>query len=425
MGKKGQEVQSNETLSPDFLWAGILVEEKSFVRTITLNRPQKLNALSYTMISQLLKYFKAYEEDSNVKLVIIKGMGKAFSVGGDAKAGARYITEGHWTFAAKFYDKQLSLNYVMATYRKPQVICTSNLRLNGLIDLPLPSYSFHSDKGTLMKVSLIDGIVMGGGAGASMHGKFRVVTENTVFSMPETSLGLFPDVGASYFLSRLPGFLGEYLGLTGARLDGAEMLACGLATHFVLSSNLSLLEEALQSINLADPPSVCTIIDQFSIRGVSKESSVIRRLDIVNKCFSKATVEEIILALEHETETETETEEWITAAIKSLKKASPINLKVFLRSIREGRSQNISQCLMREYRMLCHAGRGTVSYDFFEGWRAILFDKDKRPKWDPYNLESISEEMVDQYFNKVDEEDWEDLKIPIRGKLTSQARSKL
>ncbi|RWR87397.1 3-hydroxyisobutyryl-CoA hydrolase 1-like protein [Cinnamomum micranthum f. kanehirae] len=277
----------------------ILVEEKSFVRTLTLNRPQKLNALSYTMISQLLKYFKAYEEDSNVKLVIVKGMGKAFSAGGDAKAAARFTTEGHWTFFAKFYEKQLSLNYVMATYRKPQV-------------------------------SLINGIVMGGGAGASMHGKFRVVTENTletlyylrinrghrhVFAMPETSLGLFPDVGASYFLSRLPGFLGEYLGLTGARMDGAEMLACGLATHFVLSS------------------------------------------------------------------------------------------------VREGRSQNIGQCLMREYRMLCHAGRGTVSYDFFE--------------WDPYKLESISEEMVDQYFNKVDEEDWEDLKLPTRGKPISQARSKL
>ncbi|XXG75741.1 hypothetical protein AAC387_Pa08g0249 [Persea americana] len=370
----------------------ILVEEKSFARILILNRPQKLNVLSYTMISQLLKNFKAYEEDSNVKLVIVKGMGRAFSAGGDAKAAARYITEGHWTFAAKFNEKQLSLNYVMATYRKPQV-------------------------------SLINGIVMGGGAGASMHGKFRVVTENTIFAMPETSLGLFPDVGASYFLSRLPGFLGEYLGLTGARLDGAEMLACGLATHFVLSSNLSLLEEALKSINSADSPGVCTIIDQFSIKGVSKESSVIRRLDIVNKCFSKATVEEIILALEHETENETE--EWIAAAIKSLKKASPINLKVFLRSIREGRSQNISQCLMREYRMLCHASRGTVSNDFFEGCRAMLFDKDKRPKWDPYKLESISEEMVDQYFNKVDEEDWEDLKLPTRVKLTGQARSKL
>ncbi|RWR87395.1 3-hydroxyisobutyryl-CoA hydrolase 1 [Cinnamomum micranthum f. kanehirae] len=183
----------------------ILVEEKSNVRTLILNRPQMLNAISYTMIYQLLKYFKAYEEDSNVKLVIVKGMGKAFSAGGDAKVAARIITEGHWTLAAKFYEKQLSLNYVMATYQKPQV-------------------------------SLINGIVMGAGAGASMHGKFRVVTENTVFAMPETSLGLFPDVGASYFLSRLPGFLGEYLGLTGARLDGAEMLACGLATHFVLSS---------------------------------------------------------------------------------------------------------------------------------------------------------------------------------------------
>ncbi|KAJ8632076.1 hypothetical protein MRB53_025412 [Persea americana] len=365
----------------------ILVEEKSYVRTLILNRPQMLNALSYTMIYQLLKNFKAYEEDSNVKLVIVKGMGKAFSAGGDVKAAVRCMTEGHWTVAAKFYEKQFSLNYVMATYQKPQV-------------------------------SLINGIVMGAGAGASMHGKFRVV-----FAMPETSLGLFPDVGASYFLSRLPGFLGEYLGLTGARLDGAEMLACGLATHFVLSSNLSVLEEALKGINVADPSIVCTIIDQFSIKGVLKESSVIRRLDIVNKCFSKATVEEIILTLEYETVNETE--EWIAAALKSLKKASPINLKVFLRSIREGRSQNISQCLTREYWMICHATRGTVSNDFFEGCRAVLFDKDNRPKWEPSKLESISEEMVDQYFKKIDDEDWEDLKLPTRGKHTSQATAKL
>ncbi|KAL6008488.1 hypothetical protein ACLOJK_034000 [Asimina triloba] len=158
------------------------------------------------------------------------------------------------------------MNYILATYKKTQV-------------------------------SLINGIVMGGGAGASMHGKFRVVTENVVFSMPETLLGLFPDVGASYFLSRLPGFFGEYLGLSSTRLDAAELLACGLATHFVPAKSLPHLEEALKKVESSDPAVVSSIIDEFVGKPVLKEDSAFCRLDIIDKCFSKETVEEILSAL--------------------------------------------------------------------------------------------------------------------------------
>ncbi|KAJ0053272.1 hypothetical protein Pint_00009 [Pistacia integerrima] len=183
----------------------VVEEKRSLVRILTLNRPRQLNALSFEMISRLLELLLRYENDSSVKLIIVKGKGRAFCAGGDVAAVVRDINQSGWRSGANFFYKEFFLNFLMATFTKPQV-------------------------------SFLNGIVMGGGAGASIHGKFRVATENSVFAMPETALGLFPDVGASYFLSRLPGFFGEYVGLTGARLDGAEMLACGLATHFVPSS---------------------------------------------------------------------------------------------------------------------------------------------------------------------------------------------
>nr|DAD18151.1 TPA_asm: hypothetical protein HUJ06_019614 [Nelumbo nucifera] len=156
----------------------ILVEEHSYVRTLILNRPRQLNALSLQMVSHLLELFTIYEEDRNVKLLILKGEGRAFCAGGDVAAVVKDTTDGHWRLGARFFWIEYTLNYIMATYNKPQV-------------------------------SILNGIIFGGGAGASIHGRFRIATENSVFSMPETALGLFPDVGASYFLSRLPGFFGK------------------------------------------------------------------------------------------------------------------------------------------------------------------------------------------------------------------------
>ncbi|CAA7017532.1 unnamed protein product [Microthlaspi erraticum] len=331
----------------------ILVEEKSSVRILTLNKPKQLNALNFDMISQLLQLFLAYEEDPSVNLVILKGQGRAFCAGGDFPPVVRDIVRGKWRLGADFFFEQYTLNYVMATHSKPQI-------------------------------SILNGIVMGGGAGVSVHGRYRVATENTVFAMPETALGLFPDVGASYFLSRLPGFFGEYVGLTGARLDGAEMLACGLATHFVPSTE----REATQP------------------------------------------------------------DDWISTTIGALKKASPASLKICLRSvsshnashandgkradfvyyfqIREGRYQGVGQCLIREYRMVCHVMKGDISKDLVEGCRAIIIDKDRNPKWKPCRLEEMKDGMVEKYFKKVEEEEgWEDLKLPTRKNLPAFAISKL
>ncbi|CAK9318943.1 unnamed protein product [Citrullus colocynthis] len=370
----------------------VLVEEKRFVRLLTLNRAKQLNAVSFTMVSRLFELFVSYDADPSVKLVVVKGKGRAFCAGGDVAAVVHDIKRGDWRRGAYFFQKEFILNYLMATFSKPQV-------------------------------SLLNGIVMGGGAGVSIHGRFRVATEKSVFAMPETALGLFPDVGASYYLSRLPGFFGEYVGLTGARLDGAEMLACGLATHFVPSERLTDLEEALCRADTSQPSIISAIIDKFSRRPILKDTSVYHRLDVIDKCFSRRTVEDILAALEEEALKKKD--DWITSTIQDLKKASPTSLKISLRSIREGRLQGVGQCLIREYRMVCHVLRGEVSKDFVEGCRAILLDKDRSPKWEPSNLGLVTDAMVERYFSRIEDEEWEDLKLPARSSLPASAISKL
>ncbi|CAN4126050.1 unnamed protein product [Withania somnifera] len=361
----------------------VLVEETASVRTFILNRPKQLNALSFQMISRLLELFHASERDSNVKMIILKGNGRAFCAGGDVAAVVHSVRQGNWKLGADYFREEFTLNYV----------------------------------------SILNGIVMGGGLGASVHGRFRVATKKSVCAMPETALGLFPDVGASYFYSRLPGFFGEYAGLTGARLDGAEMLAYGLATHFVPSERLPILEQELAKVDTSDPYVISSIISRLSNIPKLKEESPYHKMKIIDRCFSRRTIEEIISSLENEGLNKKDY--WVSSTIQSLKKASPTSLKISLRSIREGRLQGVGNCLIREYRMVCHVLRGEFSKDFFEGCRAILIDKDKNPKWAPSRLELIRDDDVDHYFSKIDDEDWEDLKLPPRSNLPPYAIAKL
>ncbi|KAK7270738.1 hypothetical protein RJT34_26127 [Clitoria ternatea] len=364
----------------------VLFRGNSSVKVVILNRPPKLNVLSHEMVCQIKHNLELYENDPSVKLVILKGNGKAFCAGGDVVCVITSSVAGHWTYAASFYKKQLILDHLIATYKKPMV-------------------------------SLINGVVMGGGAGLSMNTTFRVVTEKAAFAMPEASLGLFPDVGSNYFLSRLPGFIGEYIGLTGARLDGAEIVACGLATHFVPSEKLSSLENALQAANYQ---TVSTVIEMFAEKANVKEDSPFSRLETIYRCFSKGTVEEIIQSLENELENGAE--QWITNGLTYMRSSCPTSLKIFLKSIRKGRGQSIDQCLLRDYNIACHFFRRTVSNDFYEGSRAKLFDKDNKPKWEPSRLELVNEETVDQYFRNINDEEWECLEFPDRSNSKFRSR---
>ncbi|MCO5605670.1 hypothetical protein L7F22_059853 [Adiantum nelumboides] len=179
----------------------ILIEDCGQARVVTLNRPKQLNALTHSMVEQLRQVYEQAECGNKISLLILKGFGQVFCAGFDV---AEMTKAGNCSVFKEMAYTSGILNHIMGTYTKPHV-------------------------------ALLDGIVMGGGAGISILGSIRVVTEKTVFSMPETALGFHPGTGASHFLSRLPGFLGEYVGLTGCQLNGAEMVACGLATHFVPS----------------------------------------------------------------------------------------------------------------------------------------------------------------------------------------------
>ncbi|KAG6496346.1 hypothetical protein ZIOFF_044207 [Zingiber officinale] len=297
-------------------------------------------------VLQLSKEFQKLENDPAVGLVIVKANGKVFCVGGDVIECYRCSLTGEWALAAKIYQKQLTLDYLVATYIKPVVF-------------------------------LINGAAMGGGAGLSMNASYRVVTENTVFAMPEAAIGHYPDVGASYFLSKLPGFLGEYLGLTGARLNGAEMVACGLATHFVPSKNLLLLEKSLHEVDVAEPNTIQGIISKYTQQVPLKEHSVLHRLNLIDHFFSKQTVEQILSSL-----------------------------------IRKGRFEPLEDCLTRESRISSHILRRTVSNDFLA--------------WEPSKLELVSNDMVETYLTKIPEiEGWKELQLPTRDMLEKALRAKL
>ncbi|CAI9111810.1 OLC1v1012133C1 [Oldenlandia corymbosa var. corymbosa] len=330
----------------------VLFEFNKGIGRAILNRPRQLNSLTYEMISQMLKQLGVFEDDPTLKLVILKGNGRAFCAGGDVKGVLNFVTNGHWSFGASFFRRQLTLDYKIATYKKPVV-------------------------------SILDGIVMGGGAGLSMLSTFRIVTEKTIFAMPEAAIGLFPDCGASYFLSRIPGSFGEYLGLTGTRLTGMEMLACGLATHFVFSKDLASLEDSLDLLAasesmVTDKTSISRTISKFVQQvHLPKDSVLCQGLGAINECFSKDTVEEILASLEKLGMNQEQ--KWILKAVGSMKSASPTSLKIFLRL----------------------------------GARATLIERGTKPQWKPSKLELVSKEMVYAYFTEIEnDEDWVSLKLP-------------
>ncbi|KAF2894169.1 hypothetical protein ILUMI_12002 [Ignelater luminosus] len=323
---------------------------------ITLNRPKALNALNFSMVNKLIPKLKQWEKEKS--LVIIKGTGeKAFCAGGDVRAvveaGLRGDRLGH-----DFFRNEYTLNGLIGTYSKPYI-------------------------------ALIDGIVMGGGVGLSVHGHYRVATERTLFAMPETAIGLFPDVGGSYFLPRLGGKLGCYLALTGHRLKGADVLKAGVATHYCQSSKLNDLEKALYECS--NEQSINETLRKFSTRDET-EFCLAPYIEQINKCFSATTIEGIFEALQKDGS------EWAQKTLKTLSKMSPTSLKVTLKELNLGSKLNLQECLQMEYRLAVNC---LSNKDFYEGVRALLIDKDQKPAWSPSSLKAVTENIVNGYFNKL------------------------
>ncbi|KAK9076808.1 hypothetical protein SSX86_005142 [Deinandra increscens subsp. villosa] len=373
----------------------VTTEDISGGMKVILNRPRKLNALNYELIVRVLRIFESHENDPNINFIILKGNGKAFCAGGDVTSLMALTSAGNWSFGANFFRKQYSLDYLLGTYKKPLI-------------------------------AVIDGIVMGGGAGLSMNAAYRIVTENTIFAMPEASIGSVPDVGASHFLSRLPGYFGEYVALTGVRLKGVEMVECGLATHFVHSKDLGSLENELSLMASSKAKNITRIshvINKYANGRNIRLENANSRFEIINKCFSRETVEDILLALDNFAVDRQE--KWILDAIKSMRTSSPLCIKLSLKLIREGRSRTLDRCLAREHLVVSHLLRRTVNDDFYEGPRAMLIDKDKKPQWSPSKVELVTEEMVRKCFLMIDDEDWQPLRLNARSNPSYTMLSKI
>jgi len=351
----------------------LLTRSDSGVRLVTLNRPKALNALNLEMVREMYPLYQRWMDNSDVRMIVQEGSGeKAFCAGGDVaslyhahKDGA----SGSEALTASFFREEYQLNHLIATYPKPII-------------------------------SLLDGITMGGGVGLSVHAPFRVATEKTMFAMPETALGLFPDVGGSHFLSRLPGQIGMYLALSGARLKAEDLLYSRVATHYVPSERLADLKARLA--DLEAPPdklheSVGYALEEFDVSITSAPLMEHRKL--IDECFGGNSVDEILAALQ----SKAETSEFASKLLTTLGRCSPTSMKITFRQLREGAAMDIGDCLKMEYRMSqaccgnhpepCPAGK-----DFYEGVRSILIDKDNAPKWDPATLEEVSEDLVAAHF---------------------------
>lgn len=332
---------------------------------ITLNRPKALNSLNLSMIRAITPKLKEWDSDSKMSLVIIKGSGeKAFCAGGDIKA----VTEAGKTgdsLAKDFFYEEYILNHKIATMKKPFI-------------------------------ALVNGISMGGGVGLSIHGKYRVATEKTLFAMPETGIGLFPDVGGGHALPRMSGQLGIYLALTGFRLKGRDVLHAGYATHFVESTKIADLENTLLELTNPSPAAVEEVINQYHQQcELDKDKPFVLKphQEQIDRLFAADTMEEICEALQKDGS------EWATKQLETLMKMSPTSMKITLRQLREGAKLDIEDVLKMEYRMSQGCIRGK---DFYEGVRAVLIDKDGKPQWNPSKIEEVTPEIVEEHFRPVE-----------------------
>ena len=345
----------------------VLTRIESGVGRITLNRPKALHALNRGMCEMMTEALLAWRDDPAVKSVLIDHAGeRGFCAGGDirmiAESGAGDASE-----AKAFFAVEYRLNHLMFVYPKPIT-------------------------------AIVDGIVMGGGVGISEPADVRIATERTTYAMPETGIGLFPDVGGGWFLPRLPGFTGTWLALTGARLKAADTVALGVHTHFVPAERIEDLKAAL----LVEPADPQAVADRFAADPGPAPSAAHRQA--IDRLFAHDTVEAIFAALE------ADGSDWASAQLETLKTKSPQSLKVSLRQLRLGaKMATFADNMAMEYAL---GGRVVRSHDFQEGVRAVIVDKDGQAKWRPSTLEGVSDTDLDLLFAPLPEDEaW----TPIKG----------
>ncbi|GAB2668937.1 enoyl-CoA hydratase/isomerase family protein [Gordonia jinhuaensis] len=319
------------------------------VGEIVLNRPKALNALDQSMVDDMYQTLLAWGDDARVDTVLVtSGSDRAFCAGGDIRAIREHALAGETEEVHHYFESEYRLDQLIAEYPKPYV-------------------------------TLIDGVVMGGGLGISVHGEVRVVTEKAVAAMPETGIGFFPDIGASYFLPRLPEGVGMWMGLTGERVSGEGMIAVGLATHYVRSHNLPHVAAAIRG--------GARLADAFA-NYVEPAAVDIDMMDKAAQYFDDNNVTAIMGGLRGAVAVD---DLWATEALRALEAASPTSLLVTANLIDKGSSSQLDECFDRE---LHAADRITTGHDFAEGVRAVLVDKDRDPQWDPATVEDVDAATV-------------------------------
>jgi enoyl-CoA hydratase len=337
----------------------ILTEVRGRVGIIALNRPDALNTLTHDMCQAMFAQLTAWEQDDTITVVILRGHGdKSFCAGGDVVSIYHAGKAGSAAWE-NFFSDEYKLDYKIATYSKPIV-------------------------------SLCHGFTMGGGVGIGLHIKRRVAADNFVFAMPESGIGLIPDVGGTYLLSRLAGALGTYLGLTGERVKAGDALAIGLVDYHVPYTEFdNLIAEIIRA-----PENVDNSLKHFH---QPVESGIItQHLKDIDTYFSTGGLQDILANLSMGNE-------WAISVRDKLMRLSPTSMKLTLEAVRRAKILTLKQCLAQEYRLVCNIKQG---HDFYEGIRALLIDKDKRPIWKPAAFGDVSAEIVESYFAVPATGDW-------------------
>ncbi len=342
--------------------AEVLFARVGAMGVITLNRPDALNALTLNMVRLVTPVLHDWADDPGVAHVVIEGAGeKGFCAGGDIRALYDWGRAGA-PEAVEFYREEYALNRLIKIFPKPYI-------------------------------ALIDGITMGGGVGVSVHGAYRIATERTIFAMPETGIGLLPDVGGTFFLPRLRGETGAWMVLTGARLKAAAACAVGIATHFMPRAQLPLLKADLAKGGDAD--AILAKHQQPAGHGVGDGISASQQADI-DRLFSGQGVLDIIAALQ------ADASDWARKQLATINTKSPTSAAVALRQMRDGAKAGFDECMRIEMRAV---SRLMTLPDFYEGVRAVIIDKDNQPQWSPARHEDITDMQIDAIFSPLGEDE--------------------
>ena len=343
----------------------VLFRREGVAGVISLNRPKAIHALTLAMCEAMSAQLTAWASDDAVEVILIDhAEGRGFCSGGDINLLRHSALNDGGVEGRRFFFEEYRLNHQLFTYDKPIV-------------------------------AFMDGITMGGGVGISQPAKYRVATENTRYAMPETGIGLFPDVGGGWYLSRLDGRVGQFLALTGARFDGAECLWAGLSTHYLPSEALA---EAKSRIAAGDE--IGGVLAALSVKAPGPK--VAANAGAIRKHFAFDTLEQVLASLE------SDGGEWAVKELASLRTKSPQACKVSLRQLEASLGlETFAQNMVMEYRL---GGRVLVLPDFAEGVRAVIVDKDQNPQWNPATPEGVTEEMLDAIFAPLSpEEEWKPL----------------